>query len=1292
MRLFRPTGLFCLGLMLSLWLGGGFLWPYQSEYSPVKIEGVRATNGLSTNAVQCIVQDHQGYLWLGTQDGLNKFDGYRFTTYQPKSSVPGTLSDNFILSLCVDRDGTLWIGTHFGGLNRFNWKTESFVQFRHDPDDPSSISSDYVSCIYQDRAGMLWVGTIRGGLNRMDGVTETFTCFRHDRRNNSSISSDSILSIYEDREGTLWVGTLGGGLNRYDWRTDRFTRYLHDPGDPTTISGNEVMAVYQDSGGGLWLGTSGGLDRFIRGENRFVHYRHEPGNLKSLCHNAVGAICEDHSGRLWIGTGTANTVGNGISLLDLKTQAIIPSNQWNVAPGELENSTVRAICKDTVGAMWLGAFGKGLYQYDSRRYRFLCFGGKNQPCGITGGRNVWAIHEDGDGGLWVGTIDGGLNYLNRRTRRFKNFKNKRNDRFSLIDNSVRALYEDSAGFIWVGTDSGLARLDKSTGRFNHFVSRADEPQSLSSNRVTAVTEDHRKNLWVGTWGGGLNKREKGTGNFQRFLYSPGNPRSISGNKITCLFVDHGGNLWAGTSADGINRFIPSENAFKRYRNEPGNGNSLSVDTAMSICETVTAEREILWIGTWGGGLNGFERKTGGFEYYTTEHGLASNSIYGLLVDEEGNLWMSTNKGISKFNPREITCANYTVADGLQGNEFNQGAYHLGPSGQMYFGGPHGFNCFYPSEITSNRNIPPIVLTDFKIFGHSIKGKTPYRLKYGKNNEMSIRLDHRETHFTFEFAALEYTNPFNNQYAYKLEGFDGDWIWCGTRKSADYTNLDGGNYVLRIMGSNNDGIWNKEGISLRITITPPLWENWWFQALVLAILLVSGALPFYIRAKKFRVEILHQEQAQKVMKRSMAEFQKARELMEVRHAEVLKLVSAISSILIAIDSRGRVYQWNEPAEKFFNILHGEIDRQSFVEVLARCIKKEDLEAILKRGIDIADGQRERRGGASGTVLSGTSAVHEMEIRVNVNESHRLLSVHLNPILDKTGVQRGLLLLCEDITRRRVEEARKNLLLKLQSVGQMHAGISHEINTPIQYIRINSKIISNFFDKLLTFYDRCKKRLDNMTGEKERQVVEEVLSWVDESAISSSMASGLEATEMIEEGVNRVLEVSKAMKEVFHPGGEHMELCNLNELLKSTLIVSRYHIRKYAEIETAWEENLPLIMCFPGQLNQVFLNLLGNAADAVKEGGKRGKVTISSCRRDNEVVVEICDTGTGIPQELKEKIFFPFFTTKGFGLGTGQGLSMAKKIIEENHGGKIYFESRSNAGTSFFIHLPLERGRV
>jgi len=799
--------------------------------NPLNFERFSIEQGLSQSVVSSILQDSRSFMWFGTQDGLNRFDGYEFVVYKHDPENPNSLGGNFVQALHEDASGTLWVGTNGGGISKLDRETGHFVHLRHDPGDPNSLSNNIVLALYEDREGMLWIGTSGGGLDRLDPDTGEFVHHRNDPDDPHSLSHNVVQSIIEDREGVLWIGMDGGGLDRFDRGTGQFVHYQNDPTDPHSLSHNAVLSICEDRQSVLWIGTNGGgLDRLDRETGRFVHFQNDPDDPHSLSNDQVWSVYEDQEGVLWIGT-----FGGGLDRLDRETGRFVHSPNDPRDPSSLSNNQIWSIYQDRVGMLWIGTFGGGVNRLE-REKKFELTQADPDDANSLSENVVWAIYEEREGPLWIGTNGGGLNRLDRETGRFIHFRNVPTDTSSLSDDVVWSIHQDGEGTLWVGTSAGLDRLvreDRSApgvGKFDHFPSMP----------VFTIYEDRAGTLWIGTWGGGLGTLDRETGKLTFYQNDPADAHSLSDSAVLSVFEDADGVLWVGTFNGGLNRFNRDLEQFVHYQNNPDDPQSLSHNTVLAIHED---RQGMFWLATGGGGLNWFDRETGTFGRYTEKEGLPNDTVYGILEDDvppEGggpNLWLSTNRGLSRFNPQTETFRNYDVGDGLQSSEFNQGSFHKSYSGEMFFGGVNGFNAFFPEQVRDNPYIPPVVLTALTQGGEGVAaGKAVESLS-------EVRFDWPRNFFEFEFAALSFARPEKNRYAYLLEGFDTEWVEAGTRRFGRYTNLPGGTYTLRLKGSNNDGIWNEEGYSLKVTVVPPFWRTWWFLGTV-SLALLAGAIGAY----------------------------------------------------------------------------------------------------------------------------------------------------------------------------------------------------------------------------------------------------------------------------------------------------------------------------------------------------------------------------------------------------------------------------------------------------------------
>jgi signal transduction histidine kinase/ligand-binding sensor domain-containing protein/CheY-like chemotaxis protein len=871
--------LFLRGVTISLLLVAILSWSdgLLANNNQISFQHLTIGQGLSQSSVFSILQDTQGFMWFGTEDGLNKYNGYEFKVFRYDAQDPASLSDNFIRTMIEDREGALWVGTANGGLNKFDRKTERFTRYQHDPANPQSLSINNVRAIYEDRAGAIWIGTRGGGLNRFDRETSRFTHYRKDATNPESLGDDAVTSIYEDRAGVLWIGTIEGGLNRLDRQSGKFTRYINDAARAESLGSNFVYTIYEDRAGVLWIGTiGGGLNRMDRASGKFIRYVNEPANPESLAHNNVRAIREDAGGLLWIGTQ-----GGGLDKLDRERGKFRHFRNIAAVPESLTNDYIFAIYEDRSGLFWVGTDGGGVNKFEPEVKRFQHYRKDPSDPASLSSNLVLSICQDRSGTLWVGTAQGGLNRLDRQQSSFIQYRKDAARRDSLSSNDVSAIHEDRAGAIWIGTDNGgLNRFDPKTERFTRYQNDPRDPASLSNDEVSSILEDISGALWVGTRGGGLNSLDRATGKFTHYRNDPARPDSISDDYVSSIIEDRSGALWVGTLNGGLNRLDRETGKFTAFPNDPARPDSLSHNSVSSIYQDGSGN---IWAGTKYG-LNRFDPSSQNFTHFTEKEGLPNNTVVSILGDESGNLWVATNKGLSKFNPQAGAFRNYDASDGLQSNEFNGGAAFKSADGDMYFGGVNGFNHFHPARVTDSSFRPSIVLTGLR------KLDQQTRLDSSLSELSDIELSYKDYGFAFEFASLDYTNPSKNQYAYKLEGFDKDWIYSGTGRAAIYTNLDGGDYTFRVKGTNSDGVWNEQGTSIGLHITPPPWKTWWAYSLYVLTLLagIIGYVQYKTKEQARRVKVLDalvahrtQQLRQKnsVLETTQAELKEAKEAAE-----------------------------------------------------------------------------------------------------------------------------------------------------------------------------------------------------------------------------------------------------------------------------------------------------------------------------------------------------------------------------------------------------------------------------
>ena len=879
----------------------------------LRFDHISIEQGLSQSSVHVIFQDSYGFLWFGTQDGLNRYDGYTFKTYKPDPDSPDSLSDRWVNSIAEDQEGYLWIATRLGGLNRYDPRTEQFIHFRHDATDPLSISSDRINVLYIDKKGNLWLGT-SNGLDLFDRVNNTVTHYNYDPSRPGGITGKTITAIYEDSRGRFWIGTTAGGLNLFDPESRTFTPYQHDPDNEISISDDYVTAIAESRSSALWIGTRNGLNRFSPDSGRFQRYLHSDIDKQSIADNWITALRVDSTGNLWVGTGM------GLDRLSTIGTRFIHYRHDPTFSKSLSTNHIMSIYEDRGGVLWFGTSAGGVNKYDRQGDRFAYYRHDPGNPNSISGNLIFSIYVDSQGYTWIGTEGAGLNRFTWPTNQVMHLLHNPDKQNSISSNTVNSIHEDQDGMLWIATPEGLDVFDRNTLQFSHYKRDPANPDGLSANHIYEVFVDSQNNVWIGTQGG-LDHLDRSTGKFTHYTPRVGDPDSLSGIAVNNIFEDHNGNFWMGTFDSGLNKFNPKTGRFTRYRFDPQNKRSISNDSILTIYED---SQNRLWIGTAGGGLNLYNPSTDSFTYYLEKDGLPNGVVYGILEGAQGKLWLSTNFGISLFDPESRTFRNFDEGDGLQSNEFNSGAFAKGKYGEFYFGGINGLTVFHPSRVDDSPYLPQVVLTSLT------QGDNPIVTNSSLATTQNVVLHWPENLLEFEFAALSYSQPNKNQYAYKLEGFDTGWHFIGTKRDGRYTNLPGGEYTLLLKASNSDGIWNETPVRINVTVVPPFWQTVWFRALLVlgVVLVVAGGVRLRTKTMQDRnrqLERLVRERTSALEKRNQ-EIQALYEADEriLRNVSLQQVFQTLVDVAVEIldADRSMVLAWDEKQKKIVpRVSHG-----------------------------------------------------------------------------------------------------------------------------------------------------------------------------------------------------------------------------------------------------------------------------------------------------------------------------------------------------------------------------------
>ncbi|MEO6456568.1 MAG: two-component regulator propeller domain-containing protein [Ginsengibacter sp.] len=898
--------------------------PIHAQKSEFKFKYITVDQGLSSNRVFSIYRDSRQFLWIGTDMGLNRYDGYQTTRYLHHDNESGSLSNNTL------------------------------------------------RCINEDTNGNILIGTA-AGMNLYDRASDSFIVFKYDSSNSNSISSGNVNSMYRDKKGNFWVEAGGNCLNKWLPSEKKFIRYYFKKDDKAFYNGSQ--SIGEDSKGNIWVVSDArGIYCLKAGSNKLITLQDSRIDFGD---NITKSLFIDEQDIIWV-----TSDGEGFHSFDPSTGKVehYPSDGNG---NDISKALMRSVIAESDRYLLIAVDQGGIYRFDKLQKTFESITyNENNGAGLNN-NGVWTFYKDKEGILWVGTGNGGVNYYNPKEYNFKLFRQNQGITRSPSSNTIGGFYEDSEGMIWIATDGEGANIfNPVTKTFKIFKHNPKDPFSISGNTIRNIEEDNDHNIWIGTWNEGLNKYDRKTGKFYHYMPDKNDPSSISGRKVWHVKRDFKGLLWLSINDEGIDIFDKDKGVIKRYKIHSGNP-----EASNNVWQFVEDGHRYMWVCSWKG-LYRFDRADSQFKafknfpdndirtfykdskgnywagsfnkglfqvdfdgkvikVYNAKNGLPNNQIHAIVEDTHGNLWISTNLGISQFNPEKATFKNYFKSDGLQGNQFFTLSFLKTRSNEIYFGGFDGFNAFHPEDLKLNQTVPPIYFTSFEIFNKPVSiGKPGSPLQSNITEVKHITIPWGQSVFSLGFTAINYTFSQKNQYAYKLEGFDKEWNYVGTNRTATYTNLDPDDYVFRVKASNNDGIWNEQGASVIITITPPFWLTWWFK--ILAVLMVAGiAVGFYryrvraINNQKLNLQQQVQEQTHQLLK-STKEEQKARKEaeqansdLEIKNKEMEQFAYIAShdlqeplrttSSFVKLLQKQYAGQLDERADKYFNFITDASDR-------------------------------------------------------------------------------------------------------------------------------------------------------------------------------------------------------------------------------------------------------------------------------------------------------------------------------------------------------------------------------
>ncbi|MFW5827686.1 MAG: two-component regulator propeller domain-containing protein [Alkalispirochaeta sp.] len=821
-------GIHILGrVLIILGITAAVAWAQPLPQS-LRFDALDVSDGLVSGSVSGIVQDSRGFMWLATQAGLNRYDGYDMITFENDPFDANSLSNNLVQSTFLDADGSLWLGT-YGGLDHFDPQTETFTSYQYDADDPNSLSNNVVVAITRDASGALWVGTL-DGLNRLDEETGAFT--RYGVRE-GHLPNKVVRDLHVDATGTLWAGTYGG-LSRYAPERDAFDTWSSDEEHSGALPSDFVMSIIDDptQPGRLWVGTWGGGVSLFDPEAGVIETVELPGD-------EVYTLLLDSRNTLWVGTW-----GSGLHIVSPEERRVIQSVAAQPRTrNALAHDVVYALFEDASGIIWIGTNGGGINRYVPWKNRFRTYQhDPNDEDSIAAGKVTGILVED-DGTEWYGVYGAGLQRRDPNGGTFVSYRHDTNDPDSLSNDIVNVITRTEDGTLWVGTNQGLNRYIPEEDSFQRYLADGS-PDSLPDDVIFEIYEDRTGTLWLGTNTQGVVAFDRDTERFTTYSYEAGNRTSLSDNLVRVVREDRHGAIWVGTNK-GLNRFDRASGAFTRYYHDMNDPSTLSSDNIRDIY----VDREgRMWIATGGGGINRYDEASDSFEYLSTRDGLPSNHLQRILESPSGELWIGSRAGIAIYDPDTETLRSLDESDGLVGSEMTVGAFTT-PDGTMFLGSGSGVTVIDSQFEEEFQEEPPIVLTSLVIPGRD----TPDR-DLSLIEEQGLVLEPGESYLSFTFAALDYSKPEDNTYAYRLTGFDDAWINAGHRNFGSYTNLNPGHYQLQIIGAGSRGNWNRRGLSIPVEVRPPFWATSVAYALYAALAVaIVVATAGYLRKRHLMVQ-------------------------------------------------------------------------------------------------------------------------------------------------------------------------------------------------------------------------------------------------------------------------------------------------------------------------------------------------------------------------------------------------------------------------------------------------------
>ncbi|KGJ90612.1 two-component regulator propeller domain-containing protein [Colwellia psychrerythraea] len=1214
-------------------------------------------DGLSQNTINTIIQDKYGFMWFGSQDGLNRFDGFEFETFLRNKNDKNTLSNEYVNQLFIDLQGTLWIATRGGGLNRFNYETETFDHFVYDKAgnndnyydikqiiqaNPNELwlathsagiqvfnlhkqtfstlplkhtnslflSQRNITCLTLDTNNNLWLGSAVDGLFKYTVATQTIEIFSHNEQDSNSLSDNQITTIYQDKSNDIWVATLNG-LNRYQAKSNDFQRYMHNEKDKNSLSHNVIRDIKEDPQQVLWLATSAGLNKLNKNRDSFYHYQNSPTVKDSLSGNVVYSLYPASDGIMWIGF-----FARGINKFYLTPRLFQHIYKDDNSPNSLQSNEIWGVFEDSKGEIWLATDGGGLNHYDKKSQKVKTYLHDKLNKNTISSNRVWAIAEEEPGVLWVATYDAGLNLIDTRTNKVEHFMHQSDNDNSLIDNQIVALYKDKEQNLWIGTKNGLDKFNIASQKFTHFSNNINDKSSLSFNFILSIFEDSRGLLWVSTYGGGLNSYDKKTQKFTRYQHDPDNDNSIINNVVMSASEDNEGNIWIAT-VNGLNKLDFSEQKFTLFNKQDG---------------------------------------------------LANETIYSVLEGNDNALWFSSNRGISRLDPKDNAITNFSLADGLQSYEFNSGAFLKSSSGEIYFGGINGLNIFNPRYFNQQQQDLALTITKVRLFNQTITIKNIADRNQPQNHEFQLNkaiylldeltLSHKESLISFEFSTLDFSEANNINFEYKLDNWDKNWIKTSHKsRLATYTNIPPGSYTLMLRAKHQNQQWGSKVTRLPITVKPAPWLSWWAYSLYILTITVLTSLFFYHRYQAF---LFIKENEERL---TLSLWGSNSELWDWHISQ--NYIFRLNSIT---NNKNGKQQFN--LENLKETTHPD-DINEVISAFShhRSNKSADLDITYRRQ-DTKEQWRWYRSRAKavsrdeqGNADRIVGTIEDINQLVEAQNQLQDLNVELELRVQARTVELSDTLARLTTTQEQLVESEK-----MASLVNLVTGVAHELNTPLgviltatsqlehKQIQLSEKIAKKTLSSQLLIEhnkqsDACI-RLINGNIKKSINLVDnfKALSYSSQNEARKTIALSLLFENIVKD-------------------------CSIRTKTKAAFIT--IHCPKQLNI-----------VSYPQMIKEVFNQLVENSCLHAFEDilANQVEIEITITDKTDEIHLLYQDNGEGLSDDLVGNIFDPFSTTKRGSDCIGLGMPIVYNQVMHSLLGTIKLTSPNNGGIEIIIILP------